>query len=295
MSQVILSPVATNKYRSIVEEPQMVQNRPPNSSIIYLDSQASVLETNKVNMILSSVKRPGEFASNLTNSICRLSVDSCDLFYCTPNVNPTNNNIIFYSSVTATTYSVLIPMNFYTTASSLMTAIVTAMNTVSGSSSLTFSQSAVSYSPSMFNLNAAGGSFYILPTCNAVTNGQQLYNLPNSTTLVTTTLVGNMALYYTRFIDICSSRLNQYSKHQSLSNNGTINIVFRIFVDDPTKIHWIGQAFNFRVSYAFDPSDSITYIDFQLRDQFGNLLYIPPGPDGTNSGFNWDLNINVQI
>lgn len=295
MTQVILSPLATSKYRSIIEEPQMVQSRSVNSAFVYLDSQSSVLQTNKVDMILSSIKRPGEFAANLTNSVCRLNPTTCGIYYCIPNVNPTNNNIIFHSSITGLVYSVSIPEGFYTKSSSLMDAIVTAMNTMSGPSGLTFSKSAVSYSPEMWNLNAVGGLFFILPTCTVVTNGMQLYNFPISTTPVTTTLVGNMGLYYTRYIDVCSTRLSAYSKHQSLSNNGTINIMYRVFIDSPTSVHWISFQIPRNISVSFEPTDSLTYIDFQLRDQFSNLLYIPPGPDGTNSGFLWDLNLIVEI
>ncbi|TAJ45090.1 MAG: hypothetical protein EPO58_17405 [Chitinophagaceae bacterium] len=295
MQSVILEPLATNKYRSITYEPQFVQIRPSNSAFVYLDAQASTLETNKVNMLLSSIQRLGDFPSNLTTSICRLTVSSAAAFYCTPNVNVRNNNIIFYSSISGIEHSVIIPEGFYTTSSALMDAIVAAMNTVSGASGITFIKTAVFGNPDMWNLNASVGVFYISPLCNAVTKGLQLYNFPISTALVTSTKIGTMALFYTRYIDFTSNRLNAYSKYQSLSNNGTINIMFRLFIDDPTNPHWIAGSPTIPSSHSFEPSDSLTTIDFQLKDQFGDLLHIPDGPVGTNSGFTWDLNLNVQI
>jgi hypothetical protein len=92
-----------------------------------------------------------------------------------------------------------------------------------------------------------------------------------------------------------SQRLNTYTKNQSLSNNKTINILYRLFIDDPTVVHWIDSAINTHSGYAFDPSDQLTIIDFVLKDQFGRDLYIPSGPPGTNSGFMWDLNMVTEI
>lgn len=299
-NDVLLPPIGSNIYRSIVAEPQYVQIRQTNRGFVYLDSQASTLEINKVQMNLSTIQRNGESPNPLSNSICRIVPSACGIFYCTPNVNQRNNTIRFYSTAVGGFNTVTIPEGYYLTPTELMTQIVTEMNTVSGSSGLTFTFSDAIGThptvPTMFSLNATGGLFYFDQNCDAVKYGAQLYNFPVSNTPVTASLVGNMGMFYTRYIDVTSDRLNQYTKNQSLSNNKTINILFRLFIDDPTAPpHWISGAINQPSGYAFEPSDQLTNIPFILKDQFGDNLYVPPGPLGTNAGFIWDLNIVTEI
>jgi hypothetical protein len=48
------------------------------------------------------------------------------------------------------------------------------------------------------------------------------------------------------------------------------------------------------VQYYFNPSEPITQIDIQLRDQFGNLLYVPQGADGKYQGFWWNISLSIE-
>src|SRR5437667_1826428 len=60
-----------------------------------------------------------------------------------PNVNPYNQTITFWSSVTSSFWTVNVPEGQYSTSAQAIIAVVAALNTLAGSSGLTFSNSAV--------------------------------------------------------------------------------------------------------------------------------------------------------
>jgi hypothetical protein len=298
VSSDVLVPVNMALYVNSDLEPQMVQERTQNSGILYLDSQDSLLELDKTNMLLSSVKMAGEKANTLARSIRRLRVLATSFHLVTPNVNPINQTIQFISSNTgATVYSVVVPTGFYTTPALLIAAIVTALNTVLGASGLTFSDAIVTGYTDKYTLTAAGGNFQILPTSNAVVFGTELWALPIMTALGNNVLVGSMGLYYTRYIDICSRRINQYVKIPSIGNGYNSNIVYRFFIGDPTTAHFERFTPSSDLNgINFQQSDSLSTIDFQIKDQFGNFLYIPPGGGpGNQSGFQWSIQFLAEF
>jgi hypothetical protein len=297
MTSVVLNPIPVGRYIFTDEEPQMIQKRTHNAGILYLDSSDSKLELDKTNMLLSSIKSPKDTPNQLTNSISRIKINGGSIYFVSPNVNIRNNNIIFQSSNTGSTnYSVIITEGFYSTASSLIGAIVNAMNSAVGTG-LTFSSTSIFGRTNAFNLVSVGGSYRILLTCNAITNGNSLYALPNNPNFATTNIVGCMALFYTRYIDICSRRLNNYVKIPSNSTGYNSNIVTRIFIDNPVDCSVItfGGIID-SPGINFLSTDSLSTIDFQLRDQFGDLLYIPPGGGvGNQSGFSWDMELVIEF
>lgn len=299
MTSVILHPVNSEVYKNQNLEPQLVTEKVPHRAILYMDSQDCTLQLNKVDIIMSTVKRVGESYSTLAYNISRISVSSVGINYIIPNINERNNTITFFSSASATFHTVSIPEGFYTNATNIINAIVTALNTATGSSGLTFSQTAVTGFPTTFNLNSAGGNYYFDLSCSAIVKGYQLFCLPTNQTPTNTKKVGAISGWYTRYIDICSDTIVQYAKIKTLTTGKANNLVIRLFVDDPTTPHVIGFFSGGRfdtqeISYNFLPTVPINYVKFILRDQFGDQLYVPPGADGTNGGFFWDCNLIIE-
>lgn len=289
---VLLEPVNSNLYSNTNLEPQYVTIRKPNTATIYLDSQDCVLELNKVDMDMSTIKQSRETPTSLASGISRLSVRSVGINYITPNVNLRNNVLTIFSSVSGTTHSVTLPEGFYTTSQILIDAIVTALNTLSGSSGLTFNRT--TDIGDIYFLNSVGGNYYFDLNCSAVKYGYQLYALPTDQILNNRKRVGSMALYYTRYIDICSDTLTQFAKLRSATTGNRNDLLVRVFVNNATLPHVIGFYDAVGDNYNFLPSYPLNTIHFTLRDQFGNTLYVPPGADGTAGGFFWDCNLLIE-
>lgn len=294
----ILPPQGLGLYVNTDLEPQMLQVRSHNSATIYLDSQDSIFELDKTNMLLSSIKSANDRANTLAQGIKRLKIVSYGINWVTPNVNSTNNTIIFMSSNTGgLPFISIVPEGFYSSASTLMDAIVTALNIHTFISGLTFSKTSVTGYTDKFNLVSAGGNYLIDPSLSsAVKNGSQLYALPVMTALANTRIVGSMGLFYTRYVDICSTKLNRYTKLPNSSTGYNSSIVARVFLDSPSTVHFIRSSGQFETGgINFSENDSIDSIDFILYDQFGRQLYIPGGGGtGNQSGFNWDMQILVE-
>lgn len=296
MEKVILEPVNPAIYTKNNLEPQYTTYRDPNRALIYLDSQDNTLELNKNDMQMSTIRQLGDSASILASGITRIGFYSAAIFYNIPNVNPRNDLIQFHSSVTNQIYSVNVVDGFYTTAAGLMNAIENALNTVTASSGLTFAYSAVTGYSSVFTLTATGGLYYFITTCPAVMYGYQLWNLPTDQTPTASKKVGSIDLWYTRYVDISCETVVKYSKVKTVTTAKTPNLVYRLFINDATYPHVIPTyELPLTVSYNYLPSEPIYSFKFQLFDQFGNLLYIPPGADGTSGGFFWDIQLLISI
>lgn len=293
--ETLLEKKPLSYYKDISLEPQIVINRAPNGARIYLSAQDPYKTLNNTDLIISSIKSPNSYATPLSNSIVRLQVLSARLTWLTPNVNERNNTLTIFASTTASLHSVTIPEGFYTTAELLITAIVTALNTITGTTGLVFAKTNSPKSPLIFDLYAAGGTYYISTQCSAFKFGEQLYNFPNSEVLSTSYLVGSMNMRYTNFVDICSRRLQQYAKHKNMTTGYNSDIVVRIYIDEFGAPYDEGVSLDLSPCFAYEPTDNLTSIDFQIKDQFGQLLYVPQGAKGTASGFLWDMELGVQI
>lgn len=295
-TSVLLKPQELSLFRNSDLEAQWVTSKEPNRAAVYLDSQDYKLEENPVDLIASTSNFLGSYPSILASGITRISIDGAGLNFVTPNVNIRNNNIIFFSSVTSTFYSIIVPEQFYLTATDLITAIVAAMNTVAGSSGLTFSFTTIPGFLAKFNLNSAGGNYYILNTSNAITRGLQLWALPTEQIPSNSKIVGNIKLLYTTYIDFCSQTLLKYVKLKTTTTNLSNNVIFRIHLVEilENSILFLTRTRAPNVQYYFKPEEPITQIDIQIRDQFGDLLYVPQSPNGGFQGFFWNLSLSIE-
>lgn len=296
MTSVVLPPQSPLFYRKINEEPQYVTAKPPNRACVYIDSQDCVLETNKVSMIISTMKSRTDRPAVLISNVNRIALASAAIHMVTPNVNPRNYTITFFSSSSNSLHTVDLAEGFYSTSVALITHIVTRLNTLTGASGLTFSQAAVPGFPDTYSLISAGGNYYFSLDCSAIKKGYQLYALPIDQTLTSNKTVGSMGLFYTKYVDFCCPTLMKYAKVKSTSTNNISNLFFRINLTDFTVplTTYLSEATVPDANYSFEYSESVSIIEFELRDQFGDLLYLPQLVGSQNSGFWWNCSLLVE-
>lgn len=265
-------------------QPQSIKSYFNNLSSIHIDSLTDNATGNPLNL---SIQNSSLFSSNV-NKLC---VNSFFVtMQCIPNVNPRNQTVSFYSSVTASTYTVDVPTGFYNSPTALMDALVTALNTAAGSG-LTFSHVIDPLLPTFSTLSAAGGNYYFTDS-NMLKYGKHLIGLPVSTTPTANKVVGSIHLYYTRFIDVISNSLTKYSLNSNTSNKwGQNSLLYRAYIRTTidgtnaliktvTNRNWINWNLN----------ETISTIQVSLRDEFGNPLYVYPD-SLTNGSFTWGIEL----
>lgn len=276
MTTVYLPPTSSVLWDS--NEPQIIQERPPNRAAIYYDSRwgGETFIQDPTDLVISTRKSIGDIPGVMASGINRISVNSVGFYNSIPNVNPRNNQIIFFSEVSGLEHEVFLTEGFYNS-SDIMTEIETAMNSVSGASGLTFSSALKYPGGNTYILTSVGGGFRIISTCNAVTRGFITYNFEVNSFNTGQITVGPISGYYTRFIDFLSNNITRYNKISAVSNNSRNSLIFRCFFDEPEKTNTIA---NFRRNeyintFNFNPDEALYEIDIKLIDQFGEPLYIP--------------------
>jgi hypothetical protein len=93
------------------------------------------------------------------------------------------------------------------------------------------------------------------------------------------------SLLYTRWIDICSSRLTVFQKVKdatTLPQNTNQNVIARVYLcppgqravaDDFSKPFTLCVDYNTPKHLRWDTGQAIADFDIQVRDEFGDLLY----------------------
>lgn len=294
MQRVFLEPVNSLMYDNN-NEPQYVQIRSCSTANIYINSDDNELQTNKVNMQVSTIKSLTDYPSQLTNNIQRIRFSEFSINrWNIPNVNIRNNTITIYSSISSLFHTIIIQEGFYTTEDSLMDAVRNGLNAITGLTGLTFSWSYAPLSASRrYILSSITGSFYIKNDCTAVLYGKNCFGFseiqtPSLSISVTPFLV------YTSFIDVCSSTINKFTKLRSTATNQTQDVIFRAYLN--TDILRTPQN-DFRAELSREPvsrnyyyDQQINIIDFQLKDQYGFFLYQP----NYDNSFSWSAIITVE-
>jgi len=292
---IVLKPQQLDLYRNSNKEPQYVTAKEPNRGVIYVESFDNIYETNLTSMNCSTITSIGEYPSTLAYGVTRLSINSFGIRMCIPNVNPRNNTIKFYSTATGSFHTVNLIEGYYTTTLDLITHIVYRLNSVA--SGLTFNFISFPNFPGMYDLNSTGGSYHFDLNCSAVKYGYQLYCLPTSQISTPGKIVGVMGLFYTTYVDVCSSTLSKYVKIRNTSTSKVANLVARVHCTVPilnNEILFLSKSAAPDIQLFFNHSEPINTIDFDLRDQFGDLLYVPQNSDGTYRGFWWNCAILIE-
>jgi hypothetical protein len=265
---VLLPPVSDEMVMDEQLEPQLIRKRHGNISWIFLDSNYSSSTYNgNSSFILQN--------TYFIRKIQRFAFSSMNYTYVTPNINPNNQVVSFQSSNTGSTiYSVSIPEAFYLTSASFVTAFIAALNTVTGASGLTFTDSLLTDGSNRGTITAAGGTYVFTPS-SFMKYGENVAALPLNDSLSATKNIGPIFLIYSRYIDINSSSLTQFTKNPNVSNSpNNSNLLTRIDVTNPAQ-HIAFFTFTNTAWFNFNKSMGLDNIDIQLIDEYGFPLYIP--------------------
>jgi hypothetical protein len=232
----------------------------------------------------------------------RLGITEINFPWAIPNITPRNNSfVIAGAGMPAGAYTVTVTPGFYT-ATELVTAINTDLsNNVVNPPVLSWSTSQLAFTltPNASNNNlqvytTSGGSFstYVFSANLLKTMG---ISFPQFNTVFTAAapLVGSTTkLQYTAFVDITSSKLNYTSevKDGSSARKNVSDLITRLYCADETSainMASIGtpgsRPFQIHRQYATakylkqNPNQMLDWIDVQVYDEYGDLVYIPDG------------------
>jgi hypothetical protein len=240
----------------------------------------------------------------LSGYFTRLSVTEVRLDYATPNVNERNNNIdvVIANGPNAGQYTVTLTENYYTPLE-LAAALEDELNLIAVGETWTVVYNEDTYNFIVDNTSGNDWEFLPYPYTTLAQTRKGLYYMINwgaglgpgtADDLITMASLPFPPLRYTDYIDVCSRQLTQYQKvkDNSTRENQTPAVLCRLYLanytaegvgKDPLYVsYWPGlsptvvhRLFNVPKYSAWSPGQFIDQIDIQLRDDVGNLLYIP--------------------
>lgn len=266
---VFLKPQDPKIYNSTngTLEPQYITSIDPTEAWIWISSRDCAGD-DKTNCRY-------EIAQPLGTGVRRINLLGTTMLWDSPNVNPRNQRVRFFSTNSGGFHEVDVPTGFYATSVALAIALVAALNTATGSSGLTFSQIPTPLFPNQHTISAVGGDFYFDQQCNAVVKGMQLWSLPASTTATASKTTGTMFLMYTEYVDVVSIECTKNAKVRSLTSNQRSNVVVRAYLggqQSPGTITFYEPDRS--LSFAHRYQDPIYALDFRFLDQNGDQLYV---------------------
>lgn len=289
MQKTIAEPVDASIYKDNNKDPQQQISKDPHRSILLLDSRDNPLQTDKTNINFSTVKNVGDSPDILTCDISRFKIDAVTINYVSPNINPYNNVVTFFSTFSLAFHTVTLTEGFYSTPVLLLNELITQLNSV-GASGLSFT--ATLLSGGRYQLLASGGMYFFDLNSLAMMRVQPLA-LPRSQIATSSKIGGTLTantLFYTRYIDIVSPTISAYEKIRTVSTNLNNNIICRIYLQSGNTPQYIVYFNTPNISYNYLDIQSIYTINMQLRDEFGNALYIP----STENDFNWGIGLILE-
>lgn len=277
-------------------------SRAPASAFLLIDSQdrlqTSTTESFYNNWFANADQPLNDFTIYkrqpfLSGYFHRIAVAEVRFEYCSPNINLRNNKITFLDDGAAS-FDIEIPQGFYTPLE-LAAELESQLDAEIPSQTWT-----VSYENSHFKIES-DAEFQILPF--DYEDPQQLvkglyfmmnWNINNSAPDTSQIAMDFPSLTYTKYIDICSRQLTQYQKvkDNSTRENQTPAVLCRLYLGNYTveglpatsgqETTWPGarpcviqRIMNVPKYSMWNPGQFIDQIDIQLRDDTGNLLFIP--------------------
>lgn len=310
--QVSLAPVSDEQQTDENLEPPFVRVRSGNECFIFADSEVREAPANVPQALAPDLFNATSFSLGGGNhqfyarKLKRLAVAGIQIANCVPNVNPRNNSVSFFSTASGLTHTVVIPEGQYTTRATLTAALQAALNTATGASGLTWTITANPLNACQYTLATAGGDFHFILTSPMVLYGRYLFNLPQDQANTNVKTMGAVYGLYTRYIDIISAAMTEYTKNPWSSNSRVPSgLVARVFVGPLSGfgasaggISSDGMSFFAGAEPApinYNRSRAIEVIDLTLRDEFGQPYYIPSYSTGSPPNSGLDLIIKAEL
>lgn len=309
---VSLAPISDEQQNDENLEPPFVRLRAGNECFIFADS-----EVREAALGVPQALAPDLFNATIFNlgggnhqfyarKIKRLAVTGLQIANCVPNVNSRNNTVTFFSTTSGITHTVTVPEGMYLTRATLTAALATALNTATGASGLTWTITANPLNGCQYTLATAGGNYHFVLTSPMILYGRYLFNLPQEQANSNSKTMGAVYGLYTRYIDIISSAVTEYTKNPWSSNTKPPNgLIARVFVGplagfggSAGGIASDGMSFFAGAAAAatnYNRGRAIEVIDMALRDEFGMEYYIPSYSTGSPPNSAIDLIIKAEL
>lgn len=228
-----------------------------------------------------SLGRPNSSGFNMYN-VSRIACSAYSFEWIIPNINPRNNKITFTQGIN--TYVATIPTGFYsssdlfTTIETKMMAVAPIVVTVVLSSQIDGERPILASSLPIVFVDSVPKLRRDIPDIL----GWAKNTAPN--TLYTGTIYN--ALFYTRYVDICSPSLNTYQRLRDEGTSGKLSdILVRVYnlegvVDYSNIKPAIPRSITKEIQnlkwIVYVPSRVLGSIQIQIFDEFGDFLYIDP-------------------
>lgn len=285
---VLIPPHNSVSYTDNPKEPQYITAKQPVQGFLYVDSKDAPYGVDRTNCQIGG-------NNTLASNFNRIRVLGVNVLWYIPNVNPRNNTIV--ANVDGTDYTAQLASRFYdinvgADITQLATDIAAALTTASG---VLFTATAVTGFPRQYTLSVPiGHTFYIDPTCPAVTKGAQMYGFqveyPNLAPAQTKQL-GPMNMMYTQYVDIKSTIVTKWQKIGSTTTGGISPVMMRAYVGGNKWGVDFDSVLDEYLAYSWKGSEPITYLDFQWFDSNGDPLYVPNG----GKDFEWQINFTLEL
>lgn len=278
LPSVVLGPVVDDIEEDKSKEPCMVRVRHQNSALMHVDNESYDLVSTAQNPAVFNLRVDGGVLSQKTK---RLRVSKLRLLYNVPNINTRNNRLVFANSAFPTVnYTVNIPVDFYTVASARV-ALLATLNSVTGSSGLTFSLTDVfAGSTAYVTLSVAGGQAIFRSSSfwdRSFFWGIPMYRPENSPYIdvpLSSIQFGPITARYTDYVDFVCREAYQFSKINTTGTQSYGDVLGRIYLDGTGT----GQPISQEVPESwinYDKDSSITSMTITLLDMFEQPLYVP--------------------
>lgn len=309
---VSLAPISDEQQNDENLEPPFVRVRSGNESFLFADSEVRDAAVGVPQALAPDLFNVTDFTLGGGNhqfyarKLKRLSVPGAQIANCVPNINPRNNSVSFFSSASGLTHTVTIPEGQYTNRATLTAALQAALNTATGASGLTWTITVNPLNACQFTLATAGGNYRFVLTSPMILYGRYLFNLPQEQALTNSKTMGAVYGMYTRYIDVISASVTEYTKNPWSSNSRVPNgLIARIFVGPQTGfgasaggITSDGMSFFAGADAApinYNRTRAIEVIDLSFRDEFGQPYYIPSYSTGSPPNSAFDLIIKTEL
>lgn len=261
--KVYLPPVESENYTNSTYEPQQTCSKPPLGGIIHVDSNTLPSESDKTDCVFHSSRA---FAYNVSR-IYPIGFGFMDNLL---TVNQINNQITFFSSVTAQNHTVTLVPRYYafTDFNQFVNDIVNALNTAP--SGIVFASIFNGVTPRTWTLQGSN-NFYIDRSSSAILNGMSVYGFNAEHQLALTTLVGPMYMEPALYLEIRSVALQKFRAVDSTSTSLIKPVALRVFPkgdDFDIKFYEFREEIHFR----WRADSPLSEIDFQFFDDHGNKL-----------------------
>ena|SRR5947207_377295 len=244
-------------------------------------------------LLLSSADRgPGESVNSVnfsksrffgTSLIKSVALKQFEWPYFTPNLNVRNNT--FYLNDGMTTYAITVPEGSYSFAT-FPVHLQAVIQAIPALSAYTVSLVDLSTAPiptfaeeaRRFLISSNGGTFSVFSPSVQSEFVFGISRIPSVAATTFTTMA--TTLLYSSFYDVCCRDIHEYTFRDESSSLGTSAVLVRLpirFTDNDNLSNFVAHlsAFQNLKKIRFDSEASISNLQIQIFDQFGDLYYVP--------------------